>query len=629
MRRVFLIVIVLSLWTVQALAGDDLSSGGSYFIEGISAFNNGKYADSVNKLESAYWKLPALADYSMLYMAKSHLQTGDTEKAIEVLKNLYAKYPSSPIIEEARGIEVMTVLQENSNDSIKILTKYVADYPSDVDMKFVLAGLLRETGNIEEAKRHFKEIYIAACPLSREARAELETDDLTAGDFLARGTNLIKSRHYEEAEKTLRAALGRGDRNLTKDITEKLALALFSQRKYEEASGFFIEVDDLYNAARSYIRSGKQKEFENAMNKLTRAGDYKGARLMIAYSGELRRDGKTGEALKLLAKVRKIYPEAEEEAFWSIGWIHYLNGDSKKAQKTFEQMYAKYRSPKYLYWEAKALEKSGGDASRLYKELDDDGYYGLLAGLKTGGSLKLQEDAAGLPQLGRMERVDILATAGLRKHAIRELLMMAEQNSDNQSLREIATKLMELQEYRRAILVTSTLPEKTRPPEILYPLAFWPRVTSAASNYNIDPFLLLSLIREESRFDPEALSSAGAIGLMQLMPQTAKTTAQSLNLSVNNPNSLYDADLNIKIGTHYLNILLRQFDSIPAALAAYNAGGQRVKKWLLDGNYESYDEFIEDIPFDETRNYVKRIITSYYRYTLLRSPERTASIDIL
>jgi soluble lytic murein transglycosylase len=130
----------------------------------------------------------------------------------------------------------------------------------------------------------------------------------------------------------------------------------------------------------------------------------------------------------------------------------------------------------------------------------------------------------------------------------------------------------------------------------------------------MDPFLLLSLIREESLFDPKAVSPVGAIGLMQLMPETAQRTAHLLSLELEGTKPLHEIELNIALGTHYLNGLLKDFGNVPAALAAYNAGRSRVKGWLSQGKYEQMDEFIEDIPYPETRNYVKRILTSYFHY---------------
>jgi soluble lytic murein transglycosylase len=393
-----------------------------------------------------------------------------------------------------------------------------------------------------------------------------------------------------------------------------------------------MEVGDLYNAARSFIRDGQTDKFHDTMEELVASGDPKGANLMLAYAGDLRRKGKTKDALELLKKVQKKYPYSAEDALWTTSWIYYVKGDYAKARKAFAKLHRKYKSVKYLYWRARAGEKTGKDSSKLYEKIEsDDGFYGVLARLRTG---RLVEDAGKAEEATTfkpkpIERIDLLVAAGLKGSAARELLLRAERNRDSQSLREIAIRLMDLQEYRKAMLITSTIPQDMRPFDVQYPLAFWSRVTAEASENGIDPYLLLSLIREESRFDPDALSPAGAVGLMQLMPQTAEHTARRLKIPVKGTQSLHDVDLNIKLGSYYLSGLLKQFDSVPAALAAYNAGGSRVKGWLSQNDYGSSDEFIEDIPFEETRNYVKRIVRSYFHYWRARPVEGEARLKIL
>jgi soluble lytic murein transglycosylase len=129
-------------------------------------------------------------------------------------------------------------------------------------------------------------------------------------------------------------------------------------------------------------------------------------------------------------------------------------------------------------------------------------------------------------------------------------------------------------------------------------------------------------MREESRFDPDALSVAGARGLMQLMPRTAARLSGSAAEAAGI--DLRDAQTNITLGASYLKALSGEFPWLPAALAAYNAGEDRVRGWLRQGEYASVDEFIEDIPFDETRNYVKKVLTSYAQYGRLNDRSRTS-----
>lgn len=147
-----------------------------------------------------------------------------------------------------------------------------------------------------------------------------------------------------------------------------------------------------------------------------------------------------------------------------------------------------------------------------------------------------------------------------------------------------------------------------------YPYAYWDIVETVSHQHDIDPLLVLSVMREESTFDPGAKSTAGALGLMQLMPETAFRLNQNLHLKITNASHVWNIKNNIHIGAFYLSILVKEFGSYAYALAAYNAGEDRVKKWIQKGNYKSIDEFIEDIPYSETRDYVKRVMTTLFEY---------------
>jgi soluble lytic murein transglycosylase len=175
-------------------------------------------------------------------------------------------------------------------------------------------------------------------------------------------------------------------------------------------------------------------------------------------------------------------------------------------------------------------------------------------------------------------------------------------------------KMQEAGEYRLPMILSIKLSDKNSMHEIQYPLAHWEIINEAAAKHNIDPFIVISLMREESRFDSEARSSVGAAGLMQLMPQTAYNTGKKLNMKITSLWQIYDVKTNINLGSYYINGLMKEFNSLHLAAAAYNAGEENVRKWQKAGSYKSSDEFIEDIPFDETRNFVKRVITTYFEY---------------
>jgi soluble lytic murein transglycosylase len=146
-------------------------------------------------------------------------------------------------------------------------------------------------------------------------------------------------------------------------------------------------------------------------------------------------------------------------------------------------------------------------------------------------------------------------------------------------------------------------------------------VARAAASAGVPVALLQALMREESGLDPEAVSAAGAIGLTQLMLPTAQQVARRLELPRPDRAALTDPETSIRIGAAYLGQLLKHHGgSAPQALAAYNAGEGAVSRWRGGGRGVELDEWIEEIPFDETRGYVKRVMRSYASYQLLAAP---------
>ena len=141
------------------------------------------------------------------------------------------------------------------------------------------------------------------------------------------------------------------------------------------------------------------------------------------------------------------------------------------------------------------------------------------------------------------------------------------------------------------------------------PIKRIPIVCKFAQKYNMDSALIMAVIEVESKFNPKAVSKAGAIGLMQIMPKTAKAVSRELKIKKYNKDSLYNPGINIKIGTYYLKKLLLEFNNdIDLTLAAYNAGMGNIRKW---------QEQKKEIPFEETRTFVKKVKSVRIKYKVL------------
>jgi soluble lytic murein transglycosylase len=173
-------------------------------------------------------------------------------------------------------------------------------------------------------------------------------------------------------------------------------------------------------------------------------------------------------------------------------------------------------------------------------------------------------------------------------------------------------------ELRPAInLMRRTYPQflaaggESMPPDVLsiiFPLQYWSLISTHAAAHALDPYLVAALVAQESTFDKDIVSAAKAVGLMQIMPTTGRRWARRLGIRSFSTRRLTVPEVNVRIGTAYFADLMKQFGSEPAALAAYNAGESRVVRWQRERPGVPRDEFIDDIPFPETQNYVRRIL---------------------
>ncbi len=148
-----------------------------------------------------------------------------------------------------------------------------------------------------------------------------------------------------------------------------------------------------------------------------------------------------------------------------------------------------------------------------------------------------------------------------------------------------------------------------------YPLTYYEYIAASAARYQVDPFLVAAVIKVESKFDPHAVSSQGARGLMQIMPATGLWAAQQMGLKDFEEGMLFDPQTNIQIGTWYLANLSREFDgALPLVIAAYNGGRGKVNSWLSTGVWDGTYAGREAIPYAETRAFLKRVLDNYEGY---------------
>ncbi|MFZ2197734.1 MAG: transglycosylase SLT domain-containing protein [Thermodesulfovibrionales bacterium] len=600
-----------------------------HFRQGRKNLEALSYSEAVSNLSLAQREFPLLEDYTLYYLAEAYHGMGDHQKSLEAIHSLLEKYPATPLRKKVRIAEIREA-KEISSDVVKLYEAYIRDYQEDEAALFLYGKALLEAGNTAKASAVFKKIYIGAGEFSSTAHSELKAEDLTSKDIIERAANQFRRYDFAEAEQDLRQALSKDDGSCSTEILKNLGYSLFRQKKYVEAAEVFGRVDDYYYRSRSLYRAGDKKGFDTSLETLIKSKDPQAGYLLNAVAADKRREKDFEGAIKIYNDVLNNYPSDVEEALWGIGWTQYISGDFAKSAVTFSQLYGKYDDLKYLYWEAKSLEADGKNASEFYRKLmqADNSFYAFMAYTtnKTplGKSVSLNPSMidSSREKIKKSERVEAMISLDMQKEAVIELSFASRKIDTPEELVYIITKLQELGEYKRAIGLASQIPYSEKMHKFWYPLAYWDSVEPIAKKYNIDPLVALSVMREESRFDANAKSVAGAYGLMQLMPQTAYRLDRSLKLGINSPSQLTVIGNNIQLGSFYLKTLFNDFHSLPHVLAAYNAGEQAVKIWQARGNYRSVDEFIEDIPYAETRNYVKKVLTSYFQYKKLFSVDR-------
>ena len=305
--------------------------------------------------------------------------------------------------------------------------------------------------------------------------------------------------------------------------------------------------------------------------------------------------------------------------------IAYTNGNPRTAAGELDSLVTRYASsaeaPAARYWAGRAWA-AVGDTARARQRWRDNvardpqSYYGAVAARRLGQEPWAPPMAAdsfvALPALDTaFARIDLLERLGMEVEAGHEADALVTAASESaERLLATAARFRDRGHSSRAISLAQLAIGKgaardARTYRLLYPVVLRDVLLEESKATKLDPSLVAALIRQESRFVPDATSPAGARGLMQVMPDVGRILARSLAFPVWDPVLLYQPDVNAKLGTRHLADLFREYDELPQILAAYNAGGSRVERWKTKAGVDDPEMFTERIPYVETRDYVR------------------------
>ena len=398
--------------------------------------------------------------------------------------------------------------------------------------------------------------------------------------------------------------------------------------------------------ARLLLRGGRRERALEVLGRVAATGpEADAAEALWLRARALEDADRLPEAVTAYKALASRYPRREVAggAMWRLGWYAYLKGDLRDAAKSWEKLVESTGNRAYrvgaIYWRARAIEQTRDRAAAmpLYRQVLAEAprsYYGVLAARRMGGLTDVSipatvtlpadpsEALAGDP--GFM-RVELLRRLGLIEAALEELDDVVERaigdpvrlyGLSNAYARDERYHLA-LRIHRRHLANLAASGDPTLPRafwETVYPFAWRSDVTAAAQRAGIEPYLVAAVVREESSYYPRAVSRAGARGLMQLMPATARPMAEHRGLAFAGGELLDDPRANLEMGTAFLGGLMREFSDPRLALAAYNAGPARVRGWWQARRTSDVEAWVEQIPYDETRQYVKRVMLSWEEY---------------
>jgi soluble lytic murein transglycosylase len=634
-----LVSALLAIWILSSgvvdisVAGQPSICPQSCILSGKSSLEAGDPDKAVLYLTVAYNETPLLRDYILFWRAEALAAKSETAQALEDLAAIKTGFPDSPLIKKIRVRELGLLAKGDPGVYEAALGKYMEDYPSDNRIKYDYAVFLKKKGEETRARTMFREVFASVSPYAGQAAAQLSDADIRAADLLKKGKNLSKAWHFRDAERYFRKALKKNPGALKREINQGIADALFRQKRYKEAAAAYADCGDPVGRARSFYRIGDMKAFQKAMAAITKKKDPRVTNLLIDFGTKKRRAGDIDGAVSIFNDVMARYPAAKEEALWQKGWTFYRNGDYKKALDIFSSLSRSSGETRYLYWKNRAIEKSGSEEPEQNishaPNSRNNNFYFLMSALRGKAEIPPFEKDGSTRCSGSAptKRIELLEGLGLKKEAGAEIAYTAKKAADPQEMICLSSHLRDKGDFRRSVALADRIPFREELYDLYYPLAYFEVVSEAATANDLDPLLALSIMREESRYTTDARSPAGALGLMQLMPQTAARLSRKSGISYSGPEDLYDVKTNVSLGSYYLSALVKQFGSAPPAIASYNAGEERVKEWLAAGKYASMDEFIEDIPYNETRNYVKKVMTSYLEY--MRQQGRTEMPELL
>jgi len=649
----------------------------AWLVIGYAHILDHNYAQAIDALSQAKPHAGEIGDYVNYYLGTAYVQTNHLTEALTTFSGFDQSYPDSLLRRDAHVAYGNALVAEGRpHDAIELLEN--DRQPIRADLELALGRAYIADKQPAQALTIFRNLYYTM-PLAEESH-QVEGDlsrlaDLTQAppvSLEARRTRadlLAKGKQFSDAANEYQELLRQLSPPEHPLVEVELAEALRRSGQAREARSILeampsstpeLDARRLFNLGELARSANDDESFLRYVDRLRTeysSSPYLEQALLSAGNVYLLRRN-YDRAIDFYRELVQRFPNGERASYahWKVAWLSLRQGRKEEAEKGLEEQIALYphspEVPAALYWRGRLAEEDNGAAlaHAFYQKLSEryrNFYYGVLARqrleeLKAGQDLEHYALLDRVPAIEasdlitaeqvpednlRVEKAELLANGALLDFAARELAAGASETKGNWAPGETARLYAEAGRYDLAIetlkrafpnyfaVDLTSLPRSYW--ETLFPKPYWSDLKTYSSSNGLDPYLVASLVRQESAFNPNAVSSKNAVGLMQLLPKVGRGVAKQEKLKHYSSTQLFLPGTNLRLGTRYLRSMVEKFGSFEYALAAYNAGSDRVEDWLGAGQYRDPQEFVESIPFTETREYVENILRNANLYRQL------------
>lgn len=600
--------------------------------------------------QNAYYLFSKISLFSNLkpiaiyHRAECARMLEDEKSEIKQYQLLFNNYPNHKLSIRSRYLVGQKLVKTNPQLAKKYFEHIIHSAPNTdyaIASEYYLGVILKNRydnskiipksakDDVQNSFRH----YLTKAPSGKLALNAVNNwmefaDDISKDDYLLMANSCYLFGDYKKAQELLQKA--DMNENWTLDVKNSYALKNYPRAKFLTENGLqkraqYVTDESVYEAIDIYLKLSDDNAVDRLLGLATGKGrDY----LQSLKCQNVAQSEKTSCYSSLYLK----YPNGKfsADALSNIFFAKIKAGDYANARKVGIDHLKKFpesnSAPMVMFWLGKIAERTNNydEYMNYYRSVINkypDSYYAYRAYLKLShlNGLLITNYMKPQPVMYpyKYKRNNIM----VKLVELKDYDVVYEMSGDDEFVKSWV--LYKKGDYPHSMLVARDAMEKIKEKpdkydlrwRLVYPVIFFDDIEKYSTETGNSTPLMLSLIREESYFDPLAQSAVGASGLMQLMPSTAGEINSKMGLGMNVYEALFNPSLNIKMGNYYYLFLKRNLEGYDiSSIAAYNGGIGSIQRWKTSLHYNDTDEFVEQIPYPETKNYVKKVFRSYWNY---------------